>query len=122
MRRSWETVADALPTAPAALTNWGLSTRESESRDAVVPLARNSSRQVDNVAAVTPRARERVSRSSPRSSRTTASALRRAEKPPKAHAPSSPSGHSFPLVPTYLIGSRRVSNPTLGRESSSSGG
>jgi hypothetical protein len=37
-------------------------------------------------------------------------------KPPKAQDSSSPSGHSFPLVLTNPIGCKRVSNSTLGRE------
>jgi len=71
-----------------------LSTSASRALRLAAPPSRNCSRQPDSVAAVTPSSRERVSRSSPRSSRSTAAYLRFADQRPRPSRRSfgSPSG------------------------------
>jgi hypothetical protein len=94
------------------------------------PPERNSSRHSDSVAAVTRSSRERRSRSSPRSSLSTAATFRFAEKRPRSgraslasplalRAPSEASEPFFVVMDTLLLDGaccpHQVSNETVGR-------
>src|SRR5215213_2161622 len=69
------------------------------------------------VAAVTPNARERISRSSPRNRRRTASRLRWRDMRPPRPRPTAPEAFVSVLIVTLLriISAYRVSQPTVGR-------
>src|SRR3989441_3094958 len=90
-----------LRSATKDFSRWvsSFSTSASRALRLASPPSRNWSRQPDRVAAVTPSSRERVSRSSPRSNRRIAAALRLADQRPR---PSRRSSGAPPGLPAGL--------------------
>src|SRR3712207_6197851 len=82
------------------------------------PAARKASRQPLSVAAVTPSERETVSRSSPRSSRRTASRLRWRDMRPPRPGPAAPVVSVVIVTPPRTGSANGASQPTVGRRTS----